>query len=60
MSSIEPGDWFVGKANPNAYLEIIGVTTEDGVDHVDVRVGRVELQISKRYLLANWHHLEEA
>lgn len=60
MSSVEPGDWMCAKANPFAYLEVVALHVEDGVEHVMVRVGRTELQVSKRYLLACWQHLEES
>lgn len=60
MSSVEVGDWMVAKTDPGKYLEVVATSVEDGVEHVTVRVGRTELQVSKRYLLANWQHLEES
>jgi hypothetical protein len=59
MSSVEPGDWMVAKANPSASLEVIAVSVEDGQEHVTVRLGGFVNQVSKRYLLATWSHLEE-
>ncbi|WIE65928.1 hypothetical protein DEI99_005160 [Curtobacterium sp. MCLR17_036] len=59
MSSVEPGDWMVAKANPSAYLEVAEVTREGGIEYMKVRTGQQEQQVSKRYLLACWQHLEE-
>lgn len=59
MSSVEPGDWMCAKANPSAFLEVIAVWTEDGTEQVKVRIGKAEQQVSKRYLLACWQHLEQ-
>jgi len=59
MSSVEVGDWMVAKANPSAFLEVVAVSVEDGQELVDVRIGGVVQQVSKRYLLATWSHLEE-
>lgn len=59
MSSVETGDWLVSKGNPSAFLEVVAVSTEDGQELVDARIGGVVKQVSKRYLLATWSHLEE-
>lgn len=59
MSSVEPGDWMQSKGNPPAFLEVVAVSTENGQELVDVRIGRTVMQVSKRYLLATWSHLEE-
>lgn len=59
MSSVETGDWLVSKGNPSAFLEVVAVSTEDGQELVDVRIGGVVKQVSKRYLLATWSRLEE-
>jgi len=59
MSSVEVGDWMQSKGNPSAFLEVVAVSTEDGQELVDVRIGGVVQQVSKRYLLATWSHLEE-
>ncbi|PZE66929.1 hypothetical protein [Curtobacterium sp. MCBD17_021] len=59
MSSVEPGDWMVSKANPSAFLEVVAVSTENGQELVDVRIGQTVMQVSKRYLLATWSHLED-
>jgi len=60
MSSIEAGDWMVAKSNPNAYLEVLAVWTEDGEEQVKVRIAGQELHRSKRYLLACWQHMEDS
>jgi hypothetical protein len=59
MSSVEPGDWLVSKGNPSAFLEVVAVSEDNGQELVDVRIGRTVMQVSKRYLLATWSHLEE-
>lgn len=59
MSSVEAGDWMQSKGNPSAFLEVIAVTVENGQELVDVRIAGQTQQVSKRYLLATWAHLEE-
>jgi hypothetical protein len=59
MSSVEPGDWMQSKGNPSAFLEVVTVSAENGQELVDVRIGGQTRQVSKRYLLATWAHIEE-
>lgn len=56
MSSVKPGDWFVSKTNPSAFLEVLAV---DPDGNVRIRMAGQQANTSKRYLLQNYAHLED-